>query len=76
LYRQESQNRMIALKERAEKEHQVYIQELKELERRYQEEKKLREFMSIKNSERADLSTPQHHSKISLSNISPLIMNL
>ena len=52
--REETQNRMIALKERAEKEHQVFLQELKELERQIEQDKKLRDFMLTKGVERYD----------------------
>ena len=45
---------MIALKERAEKEYQSYQQELKELDRQLEQDRKLKEFMTIKSSERLE----------------------
>lgn len=52
--RDEAQARMIALKERAEKEYQQYLQEVKELKRQLEQDRKLKEFILIKTSERAD----------------------
>jgi hypothetical protein len=43
---------MIALKERADKEHQSYLQEVKELERQLEQDRKLKEFLTIKTAER------------------------
>lgn len=46
---------MIALKERNDKEQQNYLQEVKELERQLKQDKKLRDFMRVKNAERTEL---------------------
>lgn len=52
--RDEAQARMVALKERAEKEYHSYLQEVKELDRQLEQDRKLKEFMTIKLAERAD----------------------
>ena len=45
---------MVALKEKNEKEHQSYLQEVKELERQLEQDRKLKEFLIIKTAERSD----------------------
>ncbi|KAI8929715.1 hypothetical protein BC831DRAFT_509012 [Entophlyctis helioformis] len=55
--RDEAQTKIIALREKAEKEYQSYIQEIKELDRTLEQDRKLKEFMATKmldRSERAD----------------------
>ncbi|TPX72829.1 hypothetical protein SpCBS45565_g00298 [Spizellomyces sp. 'palustris'] len=50
--RDEAQARMIALKEKSEKEHQAYIQEIKELDRSLEQDKRLKDFMATKVADR------------------------
>ena len=50
----EAQAKIFALKDKSEKEHQSYLQELKELDRQLEQDRKLREFMAIKSSERTE----------------------
>ncbi|KAJ1340425.1 hypothetical protein BSLG_004944 [Batrachochytrium salamandrivorans] len=55
--RDEAQTKIIALREKAEKEYQSYIQEIKEIDRTLEQDRKLKEFMAAKSldrSERAD----------------------
>ena len=52
--RDEAQNKMLALKEKADKEMTQYNTELKELVRIIDHDRKLREFMSRKDQERAE----------------------
>jgi coiled-coil domain-containing protein 63/114 len=49
----EAQTRIFALKEKAEKEQQAYLQEMKELDRILEQDRKLKEFMATKNSDRS-----------------------
>ena len=51
--RDEAQNKMLALKEKADKEMSQYNMELKELARVIDHDRKLREFMSRKDQERS-----------------------
>jgi hypothetical protein len=46
--RDEAQAKIIALREKADKEHQAYIQEIKELDRALEQDRKLKEFMATK----------------------------
>ncbi|KAJ3007997.1 Coiled-coil domain-containing protein 63 [Thoreauomyces humboldtii] len=50
--RDEAQARMIALREKADKEHQAYIQEIKELDRSLEQDRRLKEFMATKVADR------------------------
>jgi hypothetical protein len=50
--RDEAQSRIITLKEKAEKEYQTYIQEIKELDRKIEHDRKLRDFLTIKAMDR------------------------
>lgn len=50
--RDETQARINALKEKAEKEYQNYLQELKDLDRQLEQDRNLKEFMTIKVTER------------------------
>ncbi|KAJ1549100.1 hypothetical protein HK405_009784 [Cladochytrium tenue] len=52
--RDEAQTRIIALREKAEKEHQAYIQEMKELDRALEQDRRLKEFMATKAADRLD----------------------
>ncbi|OAJ43330.1 hypothetical protein BDEG_26697 [Batrachochytrium dendrobatidis JEL423] len=52
--RDEAQTKIIALREKAEKEHQSYIQEIKELDRSLEQDRKLKEFMAAKGSDRSE----------------------
>ena len=52
--RDEAQNKMLALKEKADKEMSQYNTELKELARIIDHDRKLREFMSRKDQERTE----------------------
>ena len=54
LNRDEAQNKMLALKEKADKEMTQYNTELKELARIIDHDRKLREFMSRKDQERTE----------------------
>ena len=54
VYRDEAQNKMLALKEKADKEMTQYNTELKELARIIDHDRKLREFMSRKDQERSE----------------------
>ena len=54
LYRDEAQNKMLALKEKADKEMAQYNTELKELARIIDHDRKLRQFMSRKDQERTE----------------------
>lgn len=51
--RDEAQTKIIALREKAEKEFQSYIQEIKELDRALEHDRKLKEFMATKTMHRA-----------------------
>lgn len=48
----EAQTKIIVLREKAEKEQQAYIQEIKELDRILEQDRRLKEFMATKNSNR------------------------
>ena len=50
--RDEAQAKIALLKEKAEKENQSYQQEMKELNRQLEHDRKLKEFLSIKATER------------------------
>ncbi|KAG5457461.1 MAG: hypothetical protein BJ554DRAFT_2520, partial [Olpidium bornovanus] len=50
--RDEAQAKTVALKEKAEKEKQAHMQEIKELDRFLEQDRKLKEFMATKASER------------------------
>ena len=52
--RDEAQNKMLALKEKADKEMSQYNTELKELARIIDDDRKLRQFMSRKDQERTE----------------------
>lgn len=52
--RDEAQTRIIALREKAEKEYQSYMQEIKELDRALEQDRKLKEFMAAKISDRQE----------------------
>ena len=54
MHRDEAQNKMLALKEKADKEMTQYNTELKELARIIDHDRKLREFMSRKDQERSE----------------------
>ena len=54
LNRDEAQNKMLALKEKADKEMAQYNTELKELARIIDHDRKLRQFMSHKDQERTE----------------------
>lgn len=54
LYRDEAQNKMLALKEKADKEMAQYNTELKELARIIDHDRKLKQFMSRKDQERTE----------------------
>ena len=59
LYRDEAQAKIIALREKSEKEHQNYIQEMKELDRSLEQDRKLKEFMATKISDRTEKGDAQ-----------------
>ena len=63
--RDEAQAKIIALREKAEKEYQAYIQEIKELDRLLEHDRKLKEFMATKTMHRAgqSLSAKAGHKK-------------
>lgn len=70
---EECQTRMVALKERNEKETQSFQQEIKELERQLEQDRKLKEFLIIKTAERSDFvdNVRKHlHSKLHIINSS------
>jgi hypothetical protein len=48
----DAQARIAALKERADKEHQNYLQEVKDLDRQLEQDRRLKEFLNIKIAER------------------------
>ncbi|KAI8818617.1 uncharacterized protein EV422DRAFT_175063 [Fimicolochytrium jonesii] len=50
--RDEAQARIIALREKADKEHQAYIQEIKELDRSLEQDRRLKDFMATKVADR------------------------
>eukprot|EP00842_Homolaphlyctis_polyrhiza_P002654 jgi/Hompol1/338/HPOL_001131-RA len=52
--RDEAQTKIIALREKAEKEYQSYIQEIKELDRTLEQDRRLKEFMATKISDRSE----------------------
>ena len=52
--RDEAQNRISTLREKAEKEYQTYIQEIKDLDRNIEHDRKLREFLSTKSVDRTE----------------------
>lgn len=54
VYRDDAQNKMLALKEKADKELNQFEMELKELIRVIDHDRKLREFMSCKDKERTE----------------------
>ena len=51
-YSDEAQTKIIMLREKAEKEQQAYIQEIKELDRILEQDRRLKEFMATKTSKR------------------------
>ncbi|KAL7747818.1 hypothetical protein RI367_006753 [Sorochytrium milnesiophthora] len=56
--RDEAQSKIVSLKEKAEKEYQAYIQEIKELDRTLEQDRKLKNFLATKASDRsADAAT-------------------
>ena len=55
-FRDEAQSKMLALKEKADKDLLQYNMELKELIRIIDHDRKLKEFMRVKGEERADLA--------------------
>ena len=55
LYRDEAQNKMMALKERNDKDMAQHETEMKDLQRIIKHDNKLKEFMGIKVHDRADL---------------------
>ncbi len=64
--RDEAQARIITLREKAEKEFQAYMQEVKELDRTIEHDRKLREFLMTKavdRTESADGDSPKKLSK-------------
>ncbi|KAJ3196250.1 Coiled-coil domain-containing protein 63 [Irineochytrium annulatum] len=79
--RDEAQAKIIALREKAEKEYQAYIQEIKELDRALEQDRKLKEFMATKVSDRTEKLEGQnqdgtgarkhHHEKDSFTNKFP-----
>ncbi|KAJ3351787.1 Coiled-coil domain-containing protein 63 [Entophlyctis luteolus] len=52
--RDEAQAKIIALREKADKEHQAYIQEIKELDRALEQDRKLKDFMAAKFADRLE----------------------
>ncbi|KAI8810383.1 hypothetical protein BJ742DRAFT_888301 [Cladochytrium replicatum] len=50
--RDEAQAKIIALKEKAEKEYQAYVQEMKELDRVLEQDRRLKDFMAAKAADR------------------------
>ncbi|TPX55688.1 hypothetical protein PhCBS80983_g05122 [Powellomyces hirtus] len=60
--RDEAQARIIALREKADKEHQAYIQEIKELDRSLEQDRRLKEFMATKVADRQPAEEPLGHS--------------
>ncbi|KAL2911404.1 hypothetical protein HK105_209132 [Polyrhizophydium stewartii] len=52
--RDEAQTKIIVLREKAEKEYQSYIQEIKELDRTLEQDRRLKEFMATKISDRSE----------------------
>jgi len=61
--RDESQNKMIALTERRDKDKIQYDNEMKELQRILDHDQKLKEFMTIKNQERAAQKAAEEQTK-------------
>ncbi|KAJ3295035.1 Coiled-coil domain-containing protein 63 [Borealophlyctis nickersoniae] len=66
--RDEAQTKILALREKADKEYQAYMQEMKELDRSLEQDRKLKEFMATKASERhgpadAEGGGGMHHKK-------------
>ncbi|KXS18767.1 hypothetical protein M427DRAFT_488341 [Gonapodya prolifera JEL478] len=49
--RDDSQSKLLALKEKSDKEHQAYLSEMKELDRILEQDRKLKEFMAAKTGE-------------------------
>ncbi|KAJ3383555.1 Coiled-coil domain-containing protein 63 [Lobulomyces angularis] len=49
-----TQAKIIAWREKVEKEHQAYIQEVKDLDRSYEQDRKLKEFMATKAADRLE----------------------
>ena len=62
-HRDEAQNKMIALKERSDKDMAQQIIEMKELQRIIIHDNKLKEFMGIKVQDRADLREEEQAKK-------------
>lgn len=54
--RDEAQVKMMALKEKAEKEFQAFTQEIKELDRILEQDRKFKSFMTVKNAQRTALN--------------------
>ncbi|KAJ3135559.1 Coiled-coil domain-containing protein 63, partial [Physocladia obscura] len=52
--RDEAQTKIIALREKADKEYQAYVQEIKELDRALEQDRKLKEFMATKVADRLE----------------------
>jgi coiled-coil domain-containing protein 63/114 len=61
--RDEAQSKIILLREKAEKEQQAYTQEMKELDRILEQDRRLKEFMATKNSSRLQKVGVQTNSK-------------
>lgn len=61
--RDEAQNKMLALKERSDKDMSQQEMEMKELRRIIKHDNKLKEFMGIKAQDRADLKEEEHAKK-------------
>ena len=62
--RDEAQNKMLALKERSDKDMAQQEIEMKELQRIIQHDNKLKEFMGIKIHDRADLKEEEQAKKL------------
>ncbi|KAJ3065393.1 Coiled-coil domain-containing protein 63, partial [Rhizoclosmatium hyalinum] len=52
--RDEAQAKIIVLREKADKEYQAYVQEIKELDRALEQDRKLKEFMATKVADRGE----------------------
>lgn len=52
--RDEAQAKIIAWREKIEKETQAYMQEIKDLDRSYEQDRKLKEFMATKAADRLE----------------------
>lgn len=61
--RDEAQTKVIGLREKAEKEYQNYVQEIKELDRALEHDRRLKEFMATKTAHRTLTMSAQKGSK-------------